>query len=184
MKSWQTDMSNVYYTNWTCSCKWHKLWILYWLWKLSNIQSILWLPTTCHFLKYAGSNSSTEYTQEIHQKVGRTRSMPREQELFVILVCLRCGLKGLDWAFRYFRSTSFSRMGYFVRGPIWQAKGNSNLDITRVHTKTHARGFQKYLPKYNGKNWLHWGIYWKANLISKPVSYILGIQNHNTAKGL
>ena len=37
-----------------------------------------YLEPACHFLNYSGSDSSTEYTQETQQKVGRQRSMSPE----------------------------------------------------------------------------------------------------------
>ena len=37
-----------------------------------------------------------EYTRETQQEVWRPRPMSPEQELFMVVVCLRCGLMGAD----------------------------------------------------------------------------------------
>ena len=47
----------------------------------------------CNFLTHAGSSNNVEYSQE-SIKLGRKSSMSLEQELFMILVRLRCGLTG------------------------------------------------------------------------------------------
>ena len=56
--------------------------------------------TYANFLMYIGSNN-TERASEMQAKYGRTRWLPPEQELFMVLVRLRCGLQGLDIANRF-----------------------------------------------------------------------------------
>ena len=49
---------------------------------------------------YAGS-CNTEHVEPTKQKHGRPRTLSVEQELFMVLVWLRCGLLGLDVANRF-----------------------------------------------------------------------------------
>ena len=61
-----------------------------------------YLQPACNFLTYAGSSDKyVEYTSESNRKLGRPRSMSPEQELFMVLVRLRCGLMGADIAYRF-----------------------------------------------------------------------------------
>ena len=58
-----------------------------------------YLQPACNVLMYAGSKN-TEHTSEVLDKCGRPRSLWPEQELFMALVRLRCGLLSLDIANR------------------------------------------------------------------------------------
>ena len=57
------------------------------------------LQPACNFLTYAGSSNNIEYLEE-SKKLGRKRSISPEQELFIVLVPLRCGLMGVYIAHR------------------------------------------------------------------------------------
>jgi hypothetical protein len=80
---------------------------------------------------YIGSNN-IEHASETQAKHGRTRSLPPEQELFMILVRLRCGLLGLDIANRFgISQAQYSRiettwLGFLYHGlralPIWPSR--------------------------------------------------------------
>ena len=59
-----------------------------------------YLQLACNFRMYTGSNN-TEHTSEVHDKCGRPRSLSPEQELFIVLVRLRCGQLSLDIANRF-----------------------------------------------------------------------------------
>jgi hypothetical protein len=80
---------------------------------------------------YIGSNN-TEHASETQEKHGRTRSLPPEQELFMILVRLRCGLLGFDIASRFgISQAQYSRiettwLGFLYHRlralPIWASR--------------------------------------------------------------
>ena len=59
-----------------------------------------YLQPACNSLKYVGSNN-TEILTAKQNKHGRTRSLSPEQELFMVLVRLRCGLLEVDIAHRF-----------------------------------------------------------------------------------
>lgn len=64
-----------------------------------------YLQPACNSLMYVGSNN-TELSSEAQSKHGRTRSLSPEQELFMVLVRLRCGLLEVDNANRFGLSQS------------------------------------------------------------------------------
>ena len=145
-----------------------------------------YLQPACQFLNYAGSNSSTEYSLETQQKVGRTSSMSPEQELFMILVRLRCGLMGPDLAFRFsFSETQVSRIWvtwleflyHRLRAiPIWASQ--------EYIQKTMPEAFKNSYPNTRVI------IDCTEIFIEKPTSFrsqsatYSAYKNHNTAKGL
>ena len=65
-----------------------------------DLKGIDYLQPACNFLMYTGSKN-TEHTLQVHDKCGRPRSQSPEQELFMVLVRLRCGLLNLDIANRF-----------------------------------------------------------------------------------
>ena len=134
----------------------------------------------CNFLTYNGSSNNVEYSAE-SKRLGRKRSM--SQQLFIILVRLRCGLIGVDisqrfgiseahvsriWAtwleFLYHRSRAL---------PIW-----ASCDYVQ---QTMPQPFKETYPNTRVI------IYFTELLIEMPASFrsqsatFLFYKNHNTA---
>ena len=90
-----------------------------------------YLQPACNFLMYAGTKNA-QHSTETQAKCGTPRSLTPEQELFMVLVRLRCGLLGLDIANRFGISHAhYSRIETTLLGflyhrlralPIWPSR--------------------------------------------------------------
>jgi hypothetical protein len=143
------------------------------------------LQPACNFLTYAGSSSNVEYSAE-SKKLGRKRSMSPEQGLFMVLVCLRCGLMGVDIAHRFGISeahvsriwaTWLEFLYHQLRAlPIW-----ASCDYIQ---QTMPQPFKQTYPNTRVI------IDCTELLIEMPTSFgsqsatFSSYKNHNTAKGL
>ena len=143
------------------------------------------LQPACNFLTYAGSSNNVEYSQE-SIKLGRKRSMSPEQELFMVLVRLRCGLMGVDISQRFGISeahvsriwaTWLEFLYHRLRAlPIWASR-----DYVQ---QTMPQPFKETYPN------THVIIDCTELLIEMPTSFrsqsatFSSYKNHNTAKGL
>ena len=101
-----------------------------------------YLQPACNFLMYAGTKNS-QHTTETQAKRGVPRSLTPEQELFMVLVRLRCGLMGLDTANRFgisqaqysrIERTWLSFVYHRLRAlPIWYPAGYPSF-ISELYT--------------------------------------------------
>ena len=144
-----------------------------------------YLQPACNFLMYAGTKNS-QHTTETQAKRGVPRSLTPEQELFMVLVRLRCGLMGLDTANRFgisqaqysrIERTWLSFLYHRLRAlPIWPSR-----DYIQ---STMPKAFRDSYPSTRVI------IDCTELFIERPTSFrsqsatYSSYKNHNTAKGL
>ena len=144
-----------------------------------------YLEPACNFLMYTGSKN-TEHTSEVHDKCGRPRSLSPEQELFMVLVRLRCGLLSLDIANRFgisqaqysrIENTWLAFLYHRLRAlPIW-----ASCDHVQ---QTMPQAFKDAYPKTRVIiDCTEIYIEMPTSFRSQSATYS-SYKNHNTAKGL
>ena len=144
-----------------------------------------YLQPACNFLMYAGTKNS-QHISETQAKRGTPRSLTPEQELFMVLVRLRCGLLSLDTANRFgISQAQYSRiettwLGFLYHRlralPIWPSR--------EYIQNTMPKAFKDSYPNTRVI------IDCTELFIERPTSFrsqsatYSSYKNHNTAKGL
>ncbi len=144
-----------------------------------------YLQPACNFLMYAGS-CNTEHVEATQQKHGRPRSLSPEQELFMVLVRLRCGLLGLDIANRFSIShTQFSRIETTWLGFLYHRLRALPIWASREHVQeTMPQAFKDTYPNTRVIiDCTEIYIEMPTSFRSQSATYS-SYKNHNTAKGL
>ncbi len=134
---------------------------------------------------YAGS-CNTEHVEATQQKHGRPRSLSPEQELFMVLVRLRCGLLGLDIANRFGIShTQFSRIETTWLGFLYHRLRALPIWASREHVQeTMPQAFKDTYPNTRVIiDCTEIYIEMPTSFRSQSATYS-SYKNHNTAKGL
>ena len=144
-----------------------------------------YLQPACNFLMYIGSNN-TEHVSETQEKHGRIRSLPPEQELFMILVRLRCGLLGLDIASRFgISQVQYSRIETTWLGFLYHRLRALPIWASREHVQqTMPQAFKDGYPNTRVVfDCTEIYIEMPTSFRSQSATYS-SYKNHNTAKGL
>ncbi|XP_028406791.1 uncharacterized protein LOC114529234 [Dendronephthya gigantea] len=144
-----------------------------------------YLQPACNLLMYAGTKNS-QHASETQAKRGTQRSLTPEQELFMVLVRLRCGLLGLDVANRFgispaqysrIETTWLAFLYHRLRAlPIWPSR--------QYIQNTMPKAFKDSYPNTRVI------IDCTELFIERPTSFrsqsatYSSYKNHNTAKGL
>ena len=144
-----------------------------------------YLQPACNFLMYTGSKN-TEHTSEVHDKCGRPRSLSPEQELFMVLVRLRCGLLSLDIANRFgISQAQYSRIEDTWLAFLYHRRRALPIWASREHVQqTMPQAFKDAYPKTRviiDCTEIH--IEMPTSFCSQSATYS-SYKNHNTAKGL
>ena len=138
-----------------------------------------------NFPLYTGSKN-TEHTSEVHNKCGRSSSLSPEQELFMVLVRLRCGLLSLGIANRF----GISQAQYSRTEDTWLAFLYRRLRVFPIWAscehvqQTMPQAFKDAYPKTLATidcTEIH--IEMPTSFHSQSATYS-SYKNHNTAKGL
>ena len=144
-----------------------------------------YLQPACNFLMYTGSKN-TEHTSEVHNKHGRPRSLSPEQELFMVLVRLRCGLLSVDIANRFgISQAQYSRIENTWLAFLYHRLRALPIWASHEHVQqTMPQSFRDAYPKNRVIiDCTEIYIEMPTSFRSQSATYS-SYKNHNTAKGL